>query len=251
MPLTIGPGINIGPGVEIAQGFTDGAYVYYDPDASYSGTGSTLTDLSGNGLNGTLFASPTWTTGPGAYFTLNGTSQYISTPNLYNLGIETHTVEVWVYPTASTKSIFSDASQQNNTSNYHANGGTISTSGANQVYTVGLWNGSSPSGAVAGTGSYLNQWQQVVRTYDGTTCTGYVNGVAGNSVTVSWVSPKDNGQGNVWYLNFGNAETTSFSGIATAGWFAGRIGVIRIYYSALTAAQVLQNFNATKGGYGL
>ena len=53
-----------------------GAYVYYDPATSYSGSGSTLTDLSGNGRNGTLFNSPTYTSGSGAYFTSTSRELY-------------------------------------------------------------------------------------------------------------------------------------------------------------------------------
>lgn len=46
--------------------------------SSYPGSGTTITDLSGNGYNGTLVNTPTYTSGDSGYFTLNGTSQYIS-----------------------------------------------------------------------------------------------------------------------------------------------------------------------------
>jgi hypothetical protein len=51
---------------------------------SYSGSGSTWYDLSGNGYNGTLVNSPTWSTTNGGIFTLNGSNQYIdvSSPNM-------------------------------------------------------------------------------------------------------------------------------------------------------------------------
>jgi hypothetical protein len=230
-----------------------GSYVYYDPTTSYSGSGSTLTDLSGNGKNGTLFNSPTYTSGAGAYFTLNGTNQSISTPNLFFglVGSELTTVEVWVYPTATNGAVFSDASQQGNATGYHASGGAFHTFGPSQRYQVGFWDaGSGVNGVVAGTGSYLNSWKQLVRVYNGTTCSSYLNGVAGASSNITWTTPRENGNGNNWFVNFGYTETTTFGGI-TAGWFTGRIGVIRIYYAALTAAEVLQNYNATKSRYGL
>ena len=34
-------------------------------------------------------------------------------------------------------------------------------------------------------------------------------------------------------------------------WFAGRIGITRLYNSALSDAQVLQNYNTNKSIYGL
>ena len=47
--------------------------------SSYPGTGTTITDIApaGNGYNGTLIASPSYTSGDSGYFTLNGTNQYI------------------------------------------------------------------------------------------------------------------------------------------------------------------------------
>lgn len=228
-----------------------GAYVYYDPATSYSGSGTTLTDLSGNGEDGTLFNSPTYTSGTGAYFTLNGTNQYISTSNLYDATkSKVTTVEAWVYPTLTNVNVWSDSSTQD-TSAYHAMGAGFIQVGPFQQYITGFWNNSTGvQRVVNGAGSFLNQWKQVVRVYDGSVCTPYLNGVAGTAASMTWTSPSENGNGNNWFLNFGINETTTYSG-ATTGWFAGRIGVIRVYYNALTASEVLQNYNATKSKYGL
>lgn len=229
----------------------EGAYVYYDPATSYSGSGTVLTDLSGNNRNGLLVNSPTWTSGTGGYFTLNGTNQYLSTPNLYNSGLEPHTVEVWVRPTASNVNLWSDSSTQDATA-YHASGSQLATVGPFQQYWTGLWanGGVGTQRVVAGAGTFTNTWSQVVRVYNGTTCTPYLNGVAGSGATMNWTTPSENGNGNVWYLNFGISETTTYLG-QTATWFSGRFGIIRVYYSALTAAQILQNYNADKSKYGL
>lgn len=229
-----------------------GAYVYYDPATSYSGSGSTLTDLSGNGKNGTLFNNPIYTSGAGAYFTLNGSNQYLSTPNLFFglVGSELTTVEAWVYPTSANTNVWSDASTQD-TSAYHAMGAGFLQVGPFNQYITGFWqSGVGVNRVVNGAGNFLNSWKQVVRVYNGTTCTPYLNGVAGTAGNMTWTTPKENGNGNNWFLNFGIVETTTYSG-ATTSWFAGRIGVIRVYYAALTAAQVLQNYNATKSRYGL
>ena len=43
----------------------------------------------------------------------------------------------------------------------------------------------------------------------------------------------------------------SFNGGQFAQWLNGRMGVVRMYNSALTGSQVLQNFNADKSKYGL
>ena len=45
---------------------------------SYSRTGSSWNDLSGNNNNGTLVLSPTFTTQGGGVINLNGTTQYVN-----------------------------------------------------------------------------------------------------------------------------------------------------------------------------
>jgi hypothetical protein len=40
-------------------------------------------------------------------------------------------------------------------------------------------------------------------------------------------------------------------GITGSNYFTGRIGIIRIYNSALTSSQVLQNYNSDKSQFGL
>jgi len=43
----------------------------------------------------------------------------------------------------------------------------------------------------------------------------------------------------------------SYNGGEYSQWMAGRIGIARLYSAALTSSQVLQNYNANKGIYGL
>lgn len=52
--------------------------------SSYGGSGTTWYDLSGNGNNGTLVNSPSFTSGDSGYFQLNGTNQYIRLPKGLN-----------------------------------------------------------------------------------------------------------------------------------------------------------------------
>ena len=89
----------------------------------------------------------------------------------------------------------------------------------------------------------------MVKTYSGTTLTGYINGTAGSPSTITWVPPWTS-IANSWYMHFGAADTTTFSA-STAGYFAGRYGIIRFYNRALTSTEVAQNFNADKSKYGL
>ena len=50
-------------------------------DSSYSGSGITWYDQSGNGMNATLVNSPTFVSTDGGYFSMNGTNQYFTVPS--------------------------------------------------------------------------------------------------------------------------------------------------------------------------
>lgn len=236
---------------------SSGLVAYYDPANvnSYSGTGSTLTDLSGNSNNSTIVGA-TYT--DNSYFTLDGVNDYIVTPNLYTAlttGGDTHTVEMWVYPNAVNDGLWSDLGNTNDpaTSGYHFAGAQLLQVGPFQQIITGLWNGTAIVRDVAGAGSPLTgAWKHVVRTYDGTTLKSYLNGTnGGGGVSVSFISPPDpSHMSNNWYLAFGAQDTTTYSG-STAGWLSGRIGIIRVYNRALSSIEVTSNYNDAKSIYGL
>ena len=233
---------------------SSGLRAYYDPanPLSYSGTGSTLTDLSGNGINGTIVGA-TYT--DGTYFTLDGVNDYIVTGNcLAALGVsDTHTVEMWVYLNAINDCLWSDLGTTNNpaTSGYHFAGAQILQTGPVQQIITGLWNGTAITRDVAAASATLTgAWKHVTRTYDGTTLKGYVNAVnGGGGVAMTFDSPVDEPTPG-WFLAFGAQDTTTFSG-STAGWLSGRVGIMRVYDRALSGAEVTSNYNDSKSIYGL
>ena len=61
---------------------TNGLVLYLDAanPTSYSGTGTTWTDLSGNGNNGTLMNSPIYSATSGGNFVFNGSNTYVYAP---------------------------------------------------------------------------------------------------------------------------------------------------------------------------
>ena len=75
---------------------TNGLSMWLDANngASYSGSGSTWYDLSGNGNDQTLDNSPTYTVGAPSYFSFNGIDQY-STGSTPVLGVNTYTKMIW------------------------------------------------------------------------------------------------------------------------------------------------------------
>jgi hypothetical protein len=226
------------------------SYFYYDPgNVSSYVSGTTLYDLSGNNRNATISNSPTYTSGTGGYFTFDGVNDYITSPNAYNAGNSAHTLEIWIRPTAVDDCLWSDTGTQTPNASYHIAGGQIFQTGPVQSIISNLWTPAGVQRAVNGASTYLNNWIQVVKTYSGTTLTGYINGTAGSPSTITW-SPPWVSIANSWYMHFGATDTTTYN-TSTAGYFAGRYGIIRFYNRALTSTEVAQNFNADKTKYGL
>lgn len=232
---------------------SSGLTAYYNPadPLSYSGTGTTLTDLSGNGNNG-LIVGATYT--DNTYFTLDGVNDYIVTPNLYTSLVtngEDHTVEMWVYANAVGDCLWSDLGSTNNpaTSGYHFAGAQLLQVGPFQQIIGALWDGTATQRSVGGSGTLTGAWKHVVRTYSGTTLTCYVNASTGGTQTVVFDSPIDDGV-NAWFLAFGAQDTTTYSG-STAGWLNGRIGIMRVYNRALNSTEVTSNYENARSIYGV
>ena len=112
-------------------------------------------------------------------------------------------------------------------------GNTFSMHWANQTTNSRLynWNGQIPNTA----------WSHLVGTYDGSTTRAYLNGVE------IWSSAQT---GNV---TDGTYVVGTYGGALTDGVhnFNGLIGDARIYTQALTASQVLDNYNKTRAKYKL
>ena len=251
MPFVSSFTSSFGFGRRKVAGYASPAYVstdiqlYYNPadPASYAGSGSTITDLSGYNRTGTIVGNPSH---DGTAFTF--TNDYIMPPNMYGSLISpTHTVEVWVRPT-STSAIWTDQGTPTPNTDYFTTGAEIYPTGP--VYNVNtmLWNGTATTrtgGGILDPGA----WIQLVRTYNGSnTVQAYLNGVAASPTTITWDPPWTQTPSS-WYLGFGaQSIPTSY---ATGAYFAGDYGIIRVYSRVLLEAEVLTNYNGARAIYGL
>lgn len=211
---------------------------------SYPTTGTAVSDLTGTLGDSTLVGGSTFTQDREAsYWTFDGSNDYLISPNLETpMSGENHSTECWIYPTGNGV-VVTYAGQADPLTAYHHSAIEI-VSGSLEF---GLWGGSGITSTGATSAISNNAWHQVVLTYDGTTCRGYLDGSLAGSVIVSWDSPHIN-SGNDMYMAFGVSDVTN-QGDGT--YFNGRFGAIRIYTGALTADEILQNFNATKWRFGL
>jgi len=220
-----------------------GALLYLDPGniASYPGSGTTWTDLSGNNNTATLVGSPTWTSaGAASYFSLNGTgSQYASTvSSKYNQTYTGKTVmaairinaSAWTPGLDSYRGIFGTNTGLKNFNTY------IHHDVSNNLqihYNAGGFGGFSNNVSIP-----ANTWAivAVTQTTSGVV-TFYFNGQAVGTVV---------GQTFAQY----QSSSTENVGRLDNFWY-GDVGVTAVYGRALNADQIKQNSNALQLKYGL
>ena len=221
---------------------TSNLRLYYDPSntSSYSGTGTTINDLSGNGLNGTMsnitFTNP--------YFTYNGSSSQISVVDnaLLEPGSGDWTIEFWVNHSviAGASRVLIGKTDGGNAADWGY--GIRTASNGNTYIEVGNGTTSITSPATALT---INNWYQVV---------GVWTNVASNSIAL-YLNGNSVGSNSHSFTSIKNTTSSLYTGSFNGGqfsqWLNGRMGIVRMYNSALTGSQVLQNFNADKSKYGL
>jgi hypothetical protein len=208
---------------------------------SYIGSGSTWSDLSGNNNNGTLVNTPTFSDLNKGSIVFNGSNQYVNIANSTSLQVTaTFTVCAWIYATtlAARYGIFSTRA--------------VNPAGSWQ-FEVGVANAGTNRMALTGVGTWIaetvdnvisaNVWRYVcvVKVNNATTgATMYVNGSSvSNRVTTA-------------YTISNNADVKRIaSGSNTLELFPGRIAQTSLYNRALSAAEILQNYNASKTRFGL
>jgi glucose/arabinose dehydrogenase/PKD repeat protein len=190
------------------------------------GTGTTATDSSGRGNNGTTTGT-TWS-GSGRYggaLSFNGTSSQVTVPDANSLDLTTGmTVEAWVNPTTS------------------ANWRTVvlkeDRAASDLVYALySAEPGAGPGGWVrinnltsaarSPVALPVNTWSHLATTYDGATLRLYVDGAL--VATQARTGPLPN-----------SAAPLVIGGNAIWGeYFAGRIDEVRVYNRALSAAEIV------------
>lgn len=236
---------------------TSGIQMYYNPEDpdSYSGSGTTLSDLSGNGYDATIINTPTYNT---SYFTFTGSSsQYIASPNMVSSFNSTSafTVEIWFAPNYTVQGAGATVLSENGFTDpttgwrYSLIEHRKAQFGSLSYDYAGIWNTSNTITAVNPTQTFNEQvWRCHVLTYDGTNGKIYTNGTLGRTVALTRQMPWSSGSN--YHLLVGAACVTQQSG-AGNNYFTGKIGIVRAYNRALTAAEVTANYNGAKSIYGL
>ena len=203
--------------------------------AAYSfdeGTGTTVTDGSGNGNDGTINGA-TWTSAgqSGNALSFSGTRSRVTIPDSASLDLTTGmTLEAWVNP-STVDSAWRDVIYKGD-DNYYLE----ATSSHNAAPGGGgTFNGTDGAATFGTAPLAANTWTHLAVTYDGAMVRLYVNGVqvASGAQTGDILT---------------SANALQIGGDSFYGqYFQGMIDEVRVYSVALTAAQIQSDMNTPIG----
>lgn len=225
---------------------------------SYPRTGTSVTDMGSQVVNQTLTNGPTFVSaGSASYWSFDGTDDHLST-SAYNAtfsinGNKAFTAEIWFYPLTPLST----------TQYYMIFGGYSTVTGGNHGWGINFTQnpGSAASGYVRcycerlggvgninnssediTTGNFYNNWHQVVHVYDGSNVLMYRNGSLKMTTNITFTVTNTSST-----LSIAARPSQAFPATFTKA----RVNIARFYSRALTATEILNNFNAQRGRVGI
>jgi hypothetical protein len=227
---------------EVAQNYyggpivTDGLVFAVDAGnlVSYPRTGTSWYNLTGS-VNGTLTNGPAFSPADGGELIFDGTDDYVdfgSPTSLFNPATSTMTMMGWIYVKNNQTNILIGLQESG------AGSLSLGTNSSGNVRFICRPTAGSQGTIDSSATLALNTWYHIAMTKDTANsisdCTLWINGVAVNtaSSTVNFPTSTSAIRSAV-YL-----DSLTYSNI--------NIGIIQVYNRALTSAEILQNYNATK-----
>lgn len=211
---------------------TDGLVLALDAaDRNSYASGSLVwNDVSGNGNSGSLINGPTFNSGSGGSIVFDGIDDYINcgTSNTLNLSAD-FTISSWIK--VSYGVIVQRYFYGGSYPGYEISVGR-STTGKVDFFTGGTWYNN------IGNSINNSNWINMVFTVSGTSATYYQN----LSQSLFTVVASTSNLNDTFYI--GTTE-------GTTSYLLGNLSILQIYNKALSAQEVLQNYNAQKSRFGL
>lgn len=236
---SVGPGGGGGGGSIV----TSGLILNLDAGnpASYPGTGTVWTDLSGQGNNATLVNGVGYSSNNNGYLTFDGTNDYVSTGigSLRTWAGNQNSISIWFLTNNSlTRQVLLgdwDSGGQNESCRVEISGWSMTPQ------RVGGWYNFTDQGTIqSSTNIQNNTWYNVVMQYNGVNTQVYLNGTLEGNSPSNAVGSAGNG-----FTSIGRA------GAVNALFMNGNISVVQVYNRGLSQAEITQNFDALKSRYGL
>jgi hypothetical protein len=237
--MIISSGIRIGSGVNIipdsaASVVTTGLQLYLDAGnaSSYPGSGTTWTDLTVNGRNGTLTNGPTYSSADGGSIVFDGSNDFVQCTG--SLTVTAATFVTWIR-------------RNGNQGQYDGilfSRGT-NTTGMNFFSSNQLgyhWNDSSSTyNWASGLTIPDATWCMIAVSVTNTAATAYLCQASGITTATNTVGHASS------VLNDIKLAVDD----AAARYFAGNIAIAQLYNIALSAGEISQNFQADRARFGV
>jgi hypothetical protein len=200
---------------------------------------NTWKDLSGNNNSGSLINGPTFSGDNGGAIVFNGSNNQVNLPtNFFNHDSgSAFTVSFW-FKTTTAGIIFGQVA-----SGYVP---AIYTDSAGKVRTSCFWGGATNNQSVSALTVTDNAWHNVAVTFFSGSQISYIDNTqfATLAKTQTTYSPSYN-----YFI--GTGTWTSWTNTTGNPFFSGSVANMLFYNRALSAAEVTQNFNATRGRFGI
>jgi len=218
---------------------------------SFDNSGTTWNDLSGNGYNGTLTNGPTFNPYNGGNIEFDGANDYVSfgtqflIPGVTQDGtISNLTIEAWVkWDQFSAGGAYDEIISWWKSGTQTYSDGFLGTSviggGSSTFPVIRFGDGWANTGVTFTAATDVGKWFHIVAVKTTTNAYVYVNGElrATKGSALSWGF---NGYGTIGKHSSGGSE-----------YIDGEIAIVRLYDTNLSAAQILQNYNAERNRFGL
>lgn len=219
---------------------TSGLRMYVDAanTKSYPGSGTTWSDMSSGGNNGILTNSPTYSSSNGGVISFNGVSSSIQTPSFSVAGTQISIFSWFKFSslqTSETSIVRKDGYWQLGFFNPSTN-------------TVRCLLATSVTTGWVGTNDFVypfsnNTWYNFGFVYNNGVTNFYVNGV--NIRTITTIT------GSLLTGSMAVSIAGNVDGSANPTYLNGVVPLVSVYNTALSDADVLQNFNALRRRYDL
>jgi hypothetical protein len=214
---------------------TDGLVLCLDAAnrKSYPGTGTAWADLSLSRTNSTLTNGPGYSTSNGGVITFDNTNDYSIISNASSIaGLTTYSAGLWINFDAASIGV-------DGRFFWHGNYGALIYKATDNRVRFYLRN--SVSAVVQPQSDIVSAstWYYITGTYDGANVKLYMNGTFISSAALTGGVVND------------LPQSIYLGGVPVAYWTACSMGQVTVYNKTLSDAEVLQNFNALRGRYGI
>ncbi|MDC1250216.1 gliding motility-associated C-terminal domain-containing protein, partial [Flavobacteriaceae bacterium] len=235
-------------GFEVASIVTDGLVLHLDAanSNSYSGSGNTWYDISGNNYNGILQNSPSYSNTSEGLINLDGSTQWVQLDSFAGAITNTssYTINLWFKSTETnaTGTIYNNA-----IFSMHASSGAnifrigaAPDSGKGLYYNFGV---GAPEGRASSVNLHDNQWHNALITKDtGAQAQFYIDN---NLVTTNNASTNGTPFDNVGKVSIGQ----EYDGSNKSDHFQGSIPVVMVYGKVISQNERTELYNTYKKRY--